>query len=177
MPVCDRTGKPLVAGRSLHGLVEAIVRTHPVLPGVVLGSGVAFEDGELLCRSLEESFRLAQALKARVVQSVGRNPGGQALELGPHDIGLPDITRGRGADRRPPVRYDLDEPDRLELADRLPDRGAADAKLPSEMLLAQPRPDRDIPVHHALLDPIGETIRKGSIACSRRRHSGDTIRA
>src|SRR5690606_17421378 len=62
------------------------------------------------------------------------------LKHGPQDAKLPHIVDAEGADRRPAMPDDLDEPLCLEHRQRLSDRRPADAQPLSNVLLDQPLP-------------------------------------
>jgi hypothetical protein len=71
--------------------------------------------------------------------------GGEALELRPDEEDVAALVGLERLDQRPAMPELLDQADRLQLAQRLADRRAADTEACGQILLAQPRAERDAP--------------------------------
>ena len=100
-------------------------------------------------------MQLLELLLADLLRGeLGREP----LELRAHLVGAADLPGREAADERAAVRTELDEPARLQLAQRLPDRRPADAELLGESLLAQPGPGRKRAVEHARVQGGSELV-------------------
>ena len=100
---------------------------------------------------------------AQLVELFGRDladgaHAGEALQLGPHLEGLADLPRRRHPHHRTAPGQDLDQPAGLELAQRFPDRGAADAESGGQVSLAQLGADRDLPGHDPRADRGGGLV-------------------
>jgi hypothetical protein len=61
----------------------------------------------------------------------------------------------------------IDEPDRLQLAQRLAHRRAADAEPAREVFLAQAGAERDAPGDDLDLQPVGQVVGAGEDRCVR----------
>ena len=92
-----------------------------------------------------------QALDLRLLDAQCRDLGGEPFELGPHRVRVADLTRCEPAHERAAIRAQLDEPARLQLAQRLADRRSADAELLGERLLPESRSRRQVAVEDARL--------------------------
>ena len=83
---------------------------------------------------------------------------GQALQLRPHEIDVAALLRAEAAHDGAPVPELIHQADRLQLAQRLAHGRAAHAEAGGEILLAQPRPERDAARDDLDLQPAGEVV-------------------
>src|SRR6185437_10643977 len=88
----------------------------------------------------------------------GRPLGGQALELRPHQVHVAALLGAEPAHDGAAVAELVDEPDRLELAQRLAHRRAAHAETARQVFLAQARPQRDAARDDLDLQPVGQVV-------------------
>jgi hypothetical protein len=110
-----------------------------------------------------------------VGETAGRALGGQALELGADEEDVAALVRLERPDQRPTVSQLLDQPDRLQLTQRLADRRAADAEPSGEVLLAQPGAERDAPGDDLDLQLVGEVVGTRRAACGSGRRDGSIL--
>ena len=137
MQVGQRAAQPVVAGRVQHRLVKDVVRVRPVLDRVRDSIAAATPMlVQLVDRAPEENRRLVQARELLLLDPLGSELRPEALELRANLVRLADLPRGRPADDRASVRLQLDDAVRLELAQRLAHRRAADLELRGQRLLA-----------------------------------------
>ena len=159
--VGDRGGEAAVRGRVLDRLVEEVVRPHPrarVAP-VRLCAPAALDQRR--DRATEELLSLAQPPQVAVADQGRCELRREPFELGPHLVALSDVPGRRPAHDRAAIGKQLDDPGRLELAQRFADGRAADLELLGERLLPQARADGDRAAEDLALDRRGEPVDEG----------------
>ena len=91
-------------------------------------------------------------------QAPGGALGGQPLELGPHQIDVAALLGAEQAHDGAAMAELVDQADRLQLAQRLPHRRAADAEAGCQVLLAQPRAEGNAAGDDLDLELVGEVV-------------------
>ena len=115
-------------------------------------------DWESSVARAEELLGLAQLAQVLVGDPGRGERGRHALELGAHLVALAHVAHRRAAHDRALVGHELDRPRGLELAQRLADRGAAEAVLGGQLLLAQARTGGKVAGDDPGLDRLREVV-------------------
>src|SRR5262249_17291395 len=136
--------------RLVDRLVELVVCASPeALLAHADVAAVAAPRLRSLQRGPELALRVLQSQELLAGGALGRELGGGRLGRGAHLVGAAGLARGEPADDGAPVRLQLDEAVRLELAQSLPHRRPAHPELLRESFLAQACPRRQVAAEHA----------------------------
>ena len=137
--------------------MEGMVRAHPLRhqPAPVTAR---IARAQLLRQAREAALafrQLRQRLGRHLLRGDLRH---ERLQLGAHEERLAQIVMREGANTHAPVRLELDEAERREPAQRLPDRRPRDAEPLGELLLPEHRPRLELAGDDRLLDQDGDVV-------------------
>jgi len=118
-------------------------------------------------RRVQQAYRLLElALRAVQLEDAGVGDtrrgqlAGKALELGAHGIDVEQFLAAQQPHGSALVRHHYHQVLGLQLAQRLPDRRAADREPLTQLLLRQPRPGRVAAVEDGRLQPERDLVRQ-----------------